>query len=244
MRILKTEMDITRRCNMLCCGCNRLCNIIQDNNSDITLDETKQIIDEINQFDNIYHKRFVIIGGEPSLNPQCYEICKYIKENLKNVEKIEFGTNHSNAKLCKEISKLNINVRWDEESSDLEVIRKRKFEKHQNFLVSPFEKNLMLKKEPCYIYKKYGPNIHKYKGKIKYFICGSGSSLCKLLNKEELMFDTFKDLMYANIKEIQSIICPHCMHHAQQKIFVKDNKDEVSNCFKDGLNRLLKDFNQ
>ena len=170
MRILKTELDITRRCNLQCPGCNRLCGVIQDNNSDITLEETKNIINEINQLTGIYHKRFVIIGGEPTLNPECYDICKYVKENLKNVKKIEFSTNHSNPKLCKEIAKLNINIRYDELSSNLEIIKERKIQKHQNFLISPYEKKLLMKKEPCYIYKKYGPNIHKYKGKIKYFL--------------------------------------------------------------------------
>ena len=235
---MNIEFEITRNCNMNCIGCDRLCNIIKDNMSDVSLDETKHILNEINNI-KIKIDKFTVIGGEPTLNKECYEICKYVHNNLNLCKVFMLATNHTNETLANEIQNLGFIIRYDDNSNNTIDIAKQKFNKHLNILVSPKEENYkIINLQQCWILNTCGISIHKYNGQIKYGWCGAGTSICKLLLKTSFMKNSLLELLNSDISSYFNEICPNCIYSSLIKEYIKDNKNKISKCFMTGLNQL------
>lgn len=83
------ELEITTKCNLNCLHCyNR-----GEGNIDMPLEQVKKFINFANDY-NI--NTLVISGGEACLHTNFNEICKYLKENrknLNNIKKITLQTN-------------------------------------------------------------------------------------------------------------------------------------------------------
>ena len=55
------EIDITRRCNFSCPGCNHLCNVVNDPTSDMTAEDVESIVAQINELDR-EPQRLIVVG--------------------------------------------------------------------------------------------------------------------------------------------------------------------------------------
>ena len=235
------EIHITRRCNFKCPSCDCLCNVVNDPTSDLTMDEVVDIAMQIESIDpNV--KCIRVIGGEPTLNDKCFDICKYVKEHIK-AEWFELGTNHTNNDISGRIEKdLGFKVLAQDGSTDPSATAANKIKKHRNLYISPkCEKKEM--KDPYFcvgLSDLCGIAVHKYKGRLVWIWCGAGSSVCKLLKREDFLKPTLKDLFASGFEDFANDICCNCYKMLKENIYAKDTPDFVSECFKEGLEDMKK----
>jgi len=236
------EIDITRRCNFSCPGCNHLCNIIKDESSDMTSEDIASIIDQINANDK-EPKRMIVVGGEPTLHPKCVEFCKYIKEHVSSYSQLRMNTNFSNQEMVSEIEKLGYDMADYLGPRDADKLRRIKADVHYNSLISPKEEGLPISDpHSCFILRGLGGSgpcgicVHRYKGRLQWCYCPNATSICKLIRREdEFMFPTLAELFRSSIDKLCSEVCVHCMAIAKKQLLAKDTPGKVSECFKAGL---------
>jgi len=238
------EIEITRRCNYSCPGCNHLCNIVPDPSSDMTQEDIESIVRQINALDPA-PGLMIVIGGEPTLHPKCAEFCRYIKGNLRRGGSLLLDTNFSNPDVIADCEAAGFKVRDYKGSRDPDEVFRRKADYHFNVLLSPKDEHIpAVDPKQCNVLNglggswSCGMSIHRYKGAVRWCWCPGGSSLCKLLQREEFMFPTLRDLFNSNVDEFRRTICPHCMYLARPQILAKDSMGRVSECFKRGLSEL------
>lgn len=75
------EIDITYYCNLKCYDCNRSC-AQAPTNEHITAEQIKKLIKE-SISNNVQWKRIGILGGEPTLHPQLFEILNLLLDYKK-----------------------------------------------------------------------------------------------------------------------------------------------------------------
>lgn len=241
------EIDITRRCNFKCPGCNHLCNIISDRSSDMTPDDIRSIVDQINANDK-NPRRIIVIGGEPTLHPKCLEYCRYIKDNLRSYSELRMNTNFSRQDIASEVEKMGYGLADYLGPRDPESQRKAKFDTHYNALISPSEAGIPIQDpRSCFILKGVLSNgpcgmcVHKYKGRVVWCYCPNATSIAKLLQREdEFMFPTLAELLRSDMDKLCSEVCVHCMSIAYRPILAKDTIGQVSKCFSKGLAEFKK----
>lgn len=100
----------------------------------------------------------------------------------------------------------------DKDGTSKEQILRNKLKKHENFYLSPADEHMKLNKWPCEIFSKCGISIFKLNGNIKYFWCGAGTSICRMLSKESLLKNNLNQLLTSNCIEDLKDICPNCSH--------------------------------
>lgn len=242
------EIDITRRCNVKCAGCNHLCNIIDDPSSDMTREDVESFVRQVSAMDAA-PGRIVVVGGEPTLHPRCIEYCEYIKDNLTGARKYVLCTNLSRPAVCRQVVDLGYELLDPYyKEGDVEGLRRSKEAYHFNMLLSPKEEHLnAVKPNDCQVRwgqsrEGCGLSCHRYRGSLKWCWCPDGTSLCKLLRREEFMFPTLAELYQSDWDEFSREICPHCMQLARPWVYVRDTRGRVSECFKAGL-QAIKEYN-
>lgn len=236
------EIEITRRCNFSCPGCDHLCNIVKDPTSDMTMDDVESIVAQINEVDP--NKNCIrIIGGEPTLHSQCYEICQYVKNNIENAKLLEIYSNHTNNALLDVIkADLGFNVRMDD-GRDPKGTLVSKIIKHRNPYISPKADNLAsIDSSPynCFALSSCGIDVHKWRGSLVWSWCPPGSSVCKMLKKEEYLKPTLRKLLASDFSKYADEVCGNCFYRLRTPVYMKDSKGTVSSCFKEGLEDLKK----
>jgi len=236
------EIDITRRCNFSCPGCNHLCNVIDDPTSDMTDEDIASIVDQINELDRL-PQRLIVVGGEPTLHPRCVEFCRYIKEHVRSYTQLRMNTNFSDKSVVAEVEALGYDMADYLGPKDADAQRKAKVEVHYNSLISPKDENIPIN-DPhgCFVLRGIGGSgpcgicVHKYRGALKWCYCPNATSIVKLLRREdEFMFPTLRDLFLSSIDKLCEEVCVHCMAIAKKPLLAKDTAGRVSACFKEGL---------
>ena len=238
------EIEITRRCNYSCPGCNHLCNIAPDPSSDMTYKDIGSVVNQINALDPA-PGLVIVIGGEPTLHPECAGFCRYIKDNLKRGGELLLDTNFSRPDVIAACEAVGFTVRDYKGSRDPDEVFRRKASYHFNVLLSPKDEHLpAVSPKQCNVLNGLGGSwtcgmsIHRYRGALRWCWCPGGSSICKLLRREEFLFPTLSDLFNSDVDLFRSTICPHCMYLARPQILAKDSMGRVSECFKQGLAEL------
>ena len=105
------EIDITYKCNLNCINCNRSCTQAPDN--------TEMALDTIDRFlkqsikENIIWKRIRLLGGEPTLHSQIFEIIKMLSQYQNDhnpLVRLVLGTNFFGQKVHQVLEKLPDNI--------------------------------------------------------------------------------------------------------------------------------------
>ena len=238
------EIEITRRCNYKCPGCNHLCNIVPDPSSDMTSGDVASIVDQINALDPS-PGLIIVIGGEPTIHPKCVEFCRYIKDNLRRGGELLLDTNFSHPDVCSRCEEVGFKLRDYKGSRDPEEVFRRKADYHFNVLLSPKDEHqVAIDPKKCNVLNglggswSCGMSIHRYRGSVRWCWCPGGSSICKLLQREEFMFPTLEALFNSDVSEFRRTICPHCQYLARPQIMARDSAGRVSACFRKGLEAL------
>lgn len=78
----KAELHITYRCNLKCVNCNRFSQVDDNHTPDMTLDDVKEFFRQCDELN--WNPDVLIIGGEPTLNPQFLEIVAESRKFKKN----------------------------------------------------------------------------------------------------------------------------------------------------------------
>ena len=236
------EIDITRRCNFSCPGCNHLCNIASDPSSDMTPEDVASVVSQINANDPS-PGRIIVVGGEPTLHPKCVEYCRYIKDNVRSFSQLRLNTNFSHPGVSDSVASLGYDLADYLGSRDPAELRRIKANTHYNSLLSPREEGIPID-DPhnCFILRGLdgsgpcGMCVHRYRGRLWWCYCPNATSLAKLLGREdEFMFRTLADLLRSDKGRLCSEICVHCMSIARRQLLAKDTEGRVSRCFKKGL---------
>ena len=232
------EIDVTLECNFRCPSCNRLCDIISNNPKSVmtSLDMEKILISLKPYLFKI--SQINILGGEPTLNPNIFDICNFLNSNIGNNINLILTTNNSHNDIVKKIHNLypRIRIRCDDEySNDIEydiVNKKRpKIDRHLNFLYGRCDPQ-HIPYNKCKIYNKCGINIFKYLGNIKYYHCSPGKMICILLQKDYLFKNSIEEIL--DDKTELDTVCSYCPEGRRYKILYKNNKS-ISKLFKSGL---------
>lgn len=235
---MNVEIDITRRCNFACPGCDRLCNIPAANpDSEMDVGEMRRVFGELAPY---RIGKLCVIGGEPTLHPDIMEACSLL-HGAANAETKLLATNHSNERIVDEIRRRfpDIQIRYDN-GHDLGRIRALKAENHFNILMSPQAEGLGTDGHPCGFFYGCGLNVHKHRGKVRWFWCSAGTSVAKLLGLDEELFrDSLAELLssYADIAWRLPEVCRNCMYSARRPVRAKD-EGRVSGVFAEGLRRM------
>lgn len=239
------EIDITRRCNFHCPGCNHLCNVVSDQSSDMTQEDIESIVSQINELDRD-PRRLIVVGGEPTLHPKCVDYCRYIKEHARGFSQLRLNTNFSNKEVVADIEALGYDVADYLGPRNAEAQMKAKFNTHYNILISPKEEGIpTVDPHSCFILSGIGGGgpcgicVHKYRGKLVWCYCPNATSIAKLLGREdEFLFPTLRDLFMSSIDKLCDEVCVHCMSIAKKQVLAKDSRGRVSKCFSVGLERF------
>ena len=230
------ELNICQTCNWGCPSCNRFCDIFKESANDtiMTVDDVKDIVGQIKGQINV--PKMTIIGGEPTLNPDCIDICKYVCENL-DCPKIEIATNCSHKDVIADLSRIqNLTIRVDNESI------KQKWEKHRNLYdVSRVKPQRDFDFTKCEEYKQCGIGIFKHGWKIRWFHCSHGQFIARLLGKEdEASAKTLFDLLHGDLDNIyKDCLCQNCYRGDWGFNDFKRNFGTVSPQFEDGYQAIL-----
>lgn len=88
---IEINLPMSATCNLNCTNCQALCNL-NDKEEFLTLNDLKYSLPILKKFFNNQINSFILFGGEPLLNPQFKEICKYIRYNFPQA-KITIFTN-------------------------------------------------------------------------------------------------------------------------------------------------------
>lgn len=80
---VEIHLILARNCNLNCTNCQAGCRI-DDKDDFMTLDEIKYALPKLKNFFQNSIIQVVLFGGEPLLNPEYKEICKYIRNELPN----------------------------------------------------------------------------------------------------------------------------------------------------------------
>jgi len=78
----RIEIDITYNCNLKCCNCNRSCTQATSDEQ-MSLEQVKRFIEE-SMKQNRKWKQIRVVGGEPTLHPQIFEIIKSLLSYVKS----------------------------------------------------------------------------------------------------------------------------------------------------------------
>ena len=239
------EIDITRRCNFSCPGCNHLCNVIKDASSDMSQDDVASIVEQINACDSA-PKRVIVVGGEPTLHPRCVEYCRYIKEHLRSYSQLRMNTNFSNREVASAVEALGYDLADYLGTRDPEELKIKKAAVHYNSMLSPKDEGIPVSDpHSCFILRGLdgsgpcGMCVHRYKGRLQWCYCPNATSICKLLQREpEFMFPTLAELLDSSKDTLCREVCVHCMAIAKSQVLARDTPGRVSRCFQAGLQAL------
>lgn len=81
----KAEIHLSYRCNLSCTNCNRMSFLHQPHTTDMTLEDLTEFLDQARALD--WYPALLLIGGEPTLHPDFYELCRACVEFAREGER-------------------------------------------------------------------------------------------------------------------------------------------------------------
>lgn len=206
----KIQIEITSDCNMKCFNCDRSCRQAPSDEK-ITPSQISSFVKESIRLNHSWD-RITIIGGEPSMHPNLFDIINELKiyKDVKKECKIVFSTNGSFKNILSKIPS------WIEIYNSYKTTP---VQRHCNYNESPIDNGLYFVPY-CSIPWRCGMALTRY----GYFPCGAGASLCRVFGFD-IGIKSLKELNFENIKVQLSKICKFCGN--SPNIFNKRAKKEM-----------------
>lgn len=216
----KIELEITTFCSLSCFNCDR--SVRQAVSGEyMSLEQIAKFVQE--SFDLNWHwKQITILGGEPTLHPQFFEVLEIIKKYKdKNPACwVEIATNGYGLKVQEILAKM---PQW------LKIRNSSKQSNKQNFSsynIAPIDLERYKRanfKKGCWILGACGLGLTKY----GYYCCGAGASVDRVFG-----FDIgLKKLSMVNrraIKKQLKQLCRYCGHFKDSFETEKVSEEEMS----------------
>jgi hypothetical protein len=136
------ELHLTYRCNLACVGCNRGCSLRTDHTPDLTLEQFSTFLDTCPPY-----ARLVLLGGEPTLHPDCVEFAKMSLERSPEAKVIIYSNAYTpkSREVLKELLAMGIKNSGGTEKLDGSVDHQDPF-----IFVSPHDMGQPDRAEPCH----------------------------------------------------------------------------------------------
>lgn len=241
METRSVELNICQTCNWDCPSCNRFCDIFHDTAVDtvMTVAEVSGILDEINNNNELRVGTFTIIGGEPTLHPDCEAICRLVCERMAGTSRrIVIATNNSRPGVVSRLRAIpGLNIRIDDVRGS-----SAKRDKHWNcYDLSNSHNGSGFDFRKCGWYK-YGIGIYKHRGKVRWFHCCHAQFVARLLDVEDdvAAFSLHDLLANDRSAKYNGVICRHCVLEPQNRPTSHDFST-VSSEFAPGYARILQE---
>lgn len=74
----KAEVHLVYGCNLACKNCNRISFLHEPHTPDMTVDDMTSFLNQARELD--WYPAILLIGGEPTLHPDFYELCRLSRE--------------------------------------------------------------------------------------------------------------------------------------------------------------------
>ena len=206
----KIEIEITTDCNLACYNCDRSCRQAPSKEC-MSLEQVKRFV---NESINLHWKwrQIAIIGGEPTLHSELFEMLSIIKEykdfNPKCV--IFLITNGFGEKVNDILSKL---PHW------IKIVNSKKTSAIQEFSSYNLA-SIDLKKyqnadfsKGCEITEDCGLGLTRY----GYYPCGAGASVDRVFGFD-MGIKRLSDVNITSIKGQLKLLCKYCGHHKDRGV--------------------------
>jgi nucleoside-diphosphate-sugar epimerase len=219
----RIEIDITYRCNLQCIDCNRSVSQVPSKD-EMSLEQIKKFVKESID-EKIYWERIRVLGGEPTLHPQFFEIIDQLlwyKKEYSTSTIIEIVSNGYGEKVKAKIKKIKaLDVFIDENSYKDGNLVQRDFD---SFNVAPedIEKygtsNYSL---GCWITESCGIGLTPY----GYYPCAISGGIDRIfgydLGRKRLPEDSDE------MKDLLNTFCRKCGHFKNRHFEDLEGKAEV-----------------
>lgn len=209
----KIELEITTHCNMRCYHCDRSCGQAYSNEH-MSVEQIKYFIHESVK-NNIKWPFIVLIGGEPTLHPNIYEICELMmdyKFRFSPNTKLTISTNGTSPETQDVLKRLPYIIH--QENSSKTTSKQTHFD---TFNVAPID---IEKYNNSKIDFSRGCNIPSLSGtaltRYGYYACGAAASIDRVLGLN-IGIKNIKDRTERNFREQMNILCPYCGHFKSRK---------------------------
>lgn len=233
------ELNICQVCNWGCPSCNRFCDIFRDTADDtiMSVDEVRGILDEINN--ELKVNTFTIIGGEPTLHPECESICRLVCDRMaNNSTRIEVATNNSRQEVISRLRGIpGLAIRVDNAGG-----MGQKCKKHMNFYdVSSIRNSRPVDHRGCE-YVKCGIAVFKHRGRIRWFQCSNAQFLARVLDVEDTVCAySLHDLLTRDRSVAYDMLCRYCYQQPEYLRSAPRNFGVVSDVFRTGYAKILQE---
>lgn len=226
------EIEITSVCNLSCFNCNRSCGQAPSNEC-MSVEQIKRFVNESIKL-NWRWENIRLIGGEPTLHPQLFEILKILKryKDLNPKCGIELSTNGLGTKVNEVLSKLPdwvIVANSNKESG---------IPKFSSYNTAPIDLEKYKKgdfSKGCPIITICGLGLNRY----GYYACGPGASVDRVFG-----FDIGeKKLQLMNnsvLKNQLKILCRYCGHFKDIYGAEKISGREISDSWEEAYEKYKK----
>jgi len=212
----KVEIEITTDCNMKCYHCDRSCRQAPSDEK-MSVEQIKYFINESIETNKKW-PFIVIIGGEPTLHPDIYEICDLLidyKKNYSTNTKLTISTNGASAKTKTVLANLPEIIH--QENSSKSSTKNTQF---YTFNVAPVD--LDRYSEPdvdfgrgCSTASTAGSALTRY----GFYACGAAASIDRVMGID-LGIKSLKDIDDRKFRLQLRLLCGYCG-------FFKDSEDEI-----------------
>lgn len=214
------EIDITFKCNLRCYNCDRSCTQAPDD-STMSMGQIQKFIDESISKEKKW-KRIRVLGGEPTLHPQFWEIVGALTEyrdTYSTATEIEITSNGYGKEVNRILEKIPGDL-WVNNTKKVGRFQK-KFEAF-NLAPSDQRKNFLTDyTNGCWITQDCGMGLNRY----GYYQCAVAGSIDRVFG-----FDIGQKTLPSTGTEINKqkrLLCKYCGHFLHRKYVQPDSRFTV-----------------
>jgi sulfatase maturation enzyme AslB (radical SAM superfamily) len=227
---LTVELEITTSCSLACFNCDRSVRQAPSNER-MSLEQIQKFIDESVEM-NWKWKHIKLLGGEPTLHPQLFEILdmlhKYVETNSPDCV-IGIATNGYGPKVNEVLSRL---PNW------VVVTNTRKKSNVQPFVsynIAPIDLEEYSNSNfsrGCWITEVAGLGLTRY----GYYPCGAGGALDRVFGFN-IGVKTLKSVTDSALNQQLNLLCRYCGHYKTNYDDKRIFDEQISKSWKDAYEK-------